>query len=65
MNEIRIPKVCASSRRIRLSLPRLVYATGESPLLDGRLRPVPRLPKMAPEVEPEILPDTPPPENLK
>ena len=59
MNEIRIPKVCASSRRIRLSLPRLVYANGADRLLDGRLWRVPQVKKAPPEVEPEIIPDAP------
>ena len=56
MNEIRKPQVLLkSSRRIRLSLPRLVYANSQDHLLDGRLLPVPRILKAPPEVEPESI----------
>ncbi len=59
MNEIRKPILCKSSRRIRLSLPRLVYANGDDHLLDGRIWSVPKVAKAPPEVEPEIEPDSP------
>ena len=49
MNEIRKPNLCKSSRRIRMSLPRLVYAGGEDNILSGRL---PKVVKAPPVVEP-------------
>jgi len=49
MNEIRKPNLCKSTRRIRMSLPRLVYAVSEDNILSGRL---PRVVKAPPEVEP-------------